>query len=74
MPDRREKEIRLAPVDRQTRKKREQLFRPGDDEGELLVNLALAVRLVGGKPCVAPGDARQFAIRAGHFNDRRRTL
>ena len=41
----------------------------GDGEGKLLVNLALAVRLGGGKPLVPLRDARQLSIRVGHFSD-----
>ena len=69
VPDRRKKKVWLAPVGRQAREKCQQLFGTGNGEGKLLVNLALTVCFVGGKPHVALGDARQFAIRVGHFSD-----
>jgi len=68
-PHRREKEVRLAPVRRQAREERQQLFGAGNGEGKLLVNLAFAVRLGGGKPLVALCNAGQLAIRVGHLSD-----
>ena len=68
-PHRREKEVRLAPVHRQAREERQQLLGAGNGEGKLLVDLAFAVRLGGGKPRVTLRDARQFAIRVGHLSD-----
>ena len=68
-PHRREKKVRLAPVGRQVREERQQLLGVGNGEGKLLVNLAFAVGLGGGKPRVALCNAGELAIRVGHLSD-----